>query len=101
MIPNLWFVTLQECREKLINCENYGYGLDKRKIKKYLPTIYKTVKRHKEEYYFYLDLYTYKLLKGEGYHPPLYLVEPRWEQEIMRDWWSAFFSYRWQGAKPE
>lgn len=95
----LWYVSLQEIKSKLINANNYGYGLDIRKIKKGLPTKELTVQRHKEEYEFFLDLYVYKLLRDEGHHPPLWTMSPRWEQEIAYDFWTAYLSYSWQGAK--
>jgi hypothetical protein len=101
MYDLLWHITLAECRQKLIECESYGYGLDRRRIKKYQPTIYKTVQRHRESYYFWLDLYTYKLLRYEGVHPPLWTMKPEWEAEIAREWWSVYFSYQWQGAKAD
>ena len=101
MTDLLWHVTWAECRKQLLQCEQYGYGLDKRKIKKFLPTIYSTVQRHKELYYFWLDMFVYKTLRNEGIHAPLYLIEPRWEQEIQYDIWRYWFSFKWQGAKAE
>ncbi len=101
MLEDCWHTTLAECKKHLNDCESYGYGLDRRKIKKYLPTIYKTVKRHKEEYYFWLDLYTYKLLRHEGIHDPLWTMAPQWEQDIAYWWWNCYFSYSWRGAKAD
>jgi hypothetical protein len=101
MNNDLWYISKAECRNELLKCENYGYGLDIRRIKKGLKVIDTTVERHKNEYDFWLDLYVYKLLRGEGYHPPLYLIEPRWEYEQMYDWWTCYFSYSWKGAKQD
>ena len=42
-----------------------------------------------------------KVLRNEGIHWPISQVEPRWEAEIMYDWWLAYFSYAWRGAKHE
>lgn len=95
----LWYVSLQEIKTKLINASNYGYGLDIRKIKKGLTTKELTVQRHKEEYEFFLDLFVYKTLRGEGFHPPLYLISPIFEQEKAYDFWRCYFSYQYQGAK--
>ncbi len=95
----LKFVSLAECRKKLINADNYGYGLDMRRIAKGLPTKETTVQRHRESYDFWMDLFVYKTLRGEGYHPPLYLMEPTFEMEKALDWWQCYFSYSWQGAK--
>lgn len=100
-MDNLWFVTLSECRNELLKCDAYGYGLDVRKIAKGLPVIEKTVQRHKEAYFFWLDLFTTKLLTGEGVHAPLYVIEPRWEQDQMYMWWNAYFSYSWRGARAD
>ena len=97
----LRFVTLAECKKNLIDAENYGYGLDVRRIKKGLPTKEDTVQRHKESYEWWLDLFVYKTLRGGGYHPPLYLIEPRWEQDKAYEWWRCYFSYKYQGAKTD
>ena len=101
MYDLLWFVSLNECREKLNACESYGYGLDRRKIKKNLPTVAKTVERHEQEYFFWLDLLTYKMMRWEGIHDPLWTMSPRFEQEMAYDWWTVYMSYGWQGAKHE
>ena len=82
-----------------MDCENYGYGLDRRKIKKYLPYNRKLMEQHRSSYYFWLDLYSYKILRDEGYHWPVRLMEPRWEMEKALLWWQCYFSYTWQGAK--
>ena len=97
----LRFVSLAECRKHLIDCENYGYGLDVRRIAKGLPTKEATVQRHRESYDFWMDLFVYKTLRGEGYHPPLYLMEPTFEMEKALDWWQAYFSFLWKGAKTD
>ncbi len=97
----LKFVSLAECRKKLIDANNYGYGLDVRRIAKGLPTKDSTVQRHKDSYDFWLDLFVYKKLRGEGYHPPLYLISPIWEQEKAYDFWRCYFSYSYQGAKTD
>lgn len=97
----LRFVTLAECRKNLIDANNYGYGLDVRRIAKGLPTKEATVQRHRESYDFWLDLFVFKTLRGEGYHPPLYLIEPTWEMEKAYIEWNAYFSYAWQGAKTD
>jgi hypothetical protein len=85
----------------MLDCENYGYGLDVRRIEKGLKVIETTVQRHKESFEFWKDLYIYKLLRGEGYHSPLYLIEPRWEYEQIYDFWIVYFSYSWRGAKAD
>jgi len=36
---------------------------------------------------------------NEDAHPPLWTIRPRWEMEYAYDWWEAFTSYFWQGAK--
>jgi hypothetical protein len=100
-MDNLWYVTLAEARDKLLNCENYGYGRDLSLIKKGLPVIQETVERHKSSYQFWMELYCYKLLRDEGRHWPVRVMEPRWEMEIALDWWTAYFSYSWQGAKTD
>ena len=99
MTDLLWHVTLAECREELLKEEQYGYGLIKRKIKKFLPYNRETFDRHRELYYFWLDMYSWKLLHGEGFHWPIRLIYPRWEMEIALDWWRVYFSYKYQGAK--
>lgn len=98
---NLWFVSLAECRNELLKADAYGYGLDVRKIAQGLPVVEKTVQRHKESYFFWLDLYTTKLLTNEGVHAPLYIVEPRFEQEKLYTFWICYFSYSWRGAKAD
>jgi hypothetical protein len=100
-MDDLWYISLQECRHQLENCINYGYGLDERRIKKGLKVIEKTVERHRQSMEFWQELYCYKLLTDQGYHRPIYTYEPRWEQEIMYEWWRIFFSYGWQGAKTD
>ena len=92
-------ISLAECRDKLMDADKYGYGLDRRKIKKYLPYNRELFNQHRATYYFYLDLYTWKLMRGQGFHAPISIMEPRWEQEIAYDWWIGFFSYAWRGAK--
>jgi hypothetical protein len=101
VIDNLQYVTLSECLSELLKCDNYGWGLDVRRIAKGLKVIDATVQRHKESYDFWLDMYTVKLLKNEGIHAPLYVIEPRWEQEILYAYWIAYFSYSWRGAKAD
>ena len=101
MMELLRFVTLAECKQKMLQCDNYGYGLDVRRIAKGLPTKEPTVQRHKESYDFWMDLFVYKTLRGEGYHPPLYLISPIWEQEKAYKWWQCYFSYSWRGAKTD
>jgi len=78
-MDNLWYISLHECKSKLIDCENYGYGLDLRRIKKGLKVIESTVQRHKESYEFWMELYSYKLLTDQGKHWPIRVMEPRWE----------------------
>ncbi len=97
----LWFVSLAECFDALDAEDKYGYGMYLRRIDKGLKVNPETVERHKISYNFYLDLYIYKVLRREGIHDPIYVVRPRWEQEMMRDWWHCWFSYKWQGAKTE
>jgi hypothetical protein len=101
MMEFLRFVTLAECRQKMLDCNNYGHGLDVRRIKKGLKVIEATVERHKNSYDFWLDMFVFKTLRGEGYHWPIRTMSPRWEMEITLDWWNCFFSYSWQGAKQE
>jgi len=45
-----------------------------------------------------MDLYLWKQM-NEMPHPPLWVIEPIWEQEKMYDEWLAYSSYFWQGAK--
>jgi hypothetical protein len=99
MTDLLWHVSLAECREQLLKEENYGYGLIKRRIKKFLPYSRSEFNRHRELYFWWMDMFVYKTLRNEGIHAPIYLVEPRFEQELMYDWWKAYQSYKWQGAK--
>ncbi len=101
MIDNLWYISLAEAKDKMLKADAYGYGLDVRRIAKGLSTKEDTVQRHKNSYDFWLDLFVYKTLRGEGYHPPLYLMEPIFEMEKALDWWRAYFSYSWQGAKTD
>jgi hypothetical protein len=99
MIENLWYVSLSECFTELMKEENYGYGLDCRKIKKGLKTNPKTVQRHYESYCFFLEAFCSKLLHSENEHPPLWVIQPESQQAIAYWWWDCFFSYKWQGAK--
>jgi hypothetical protein len=100
-MDNLWFVSLAEARDEMLKADAYGYGLDKRKIKEFRPYNRQTFDRHRASYYFWLDLYTYKLLRWEGIHSPIYTMEPRWEQEIAYEYWRYYFSYSWHGAKAD
>lgn len=101
MMELLRFVTLAECQHQLMNCNNYGWGLDIRRKHKGLKTYEATVQRHKESYDFWMDLFVWKTLRGEGYHWPIRTMSPRWEMEIALAWWQCFFSYSWQGAKQD
>jgi len=100
MMDDLWWVSLAECRQKLFKEYNSGYGTYFRK-KGFKGWNGKTYKRHKQSYYFWFELYCYKLLTDQGYHIPIYIIEPRWEQEIMYEFWRIYFSYGWQGAKTD
>jgi len=51
-----------------------------------------------QRYLWLMDLWTWKQ-NEEMPHPPLWVIEPKWEQEIMYDEWLAYSSYFWQGAK--
>ena len=100
MTDLLWHVTWAECRQKLLTEDAYGYGLYFRR-RGFKGWNSKTYKHHKQSYFFWLDMFVYKTLRNEGIHAPLYLIEPRWEQEIQYDIWRYWFSFKWQGAKAE
>ena len=101
MIELTWYVSLQKCKEQLEKEEKYGYGMYLRKISKGLKVNPETVERHRQSYLFWQDLYFFKFFGGPEAHPPLWTMEPRWEQEIAYEWWRGYFSFLWRGAKSE
>ena len=95
MTDSLWYVTQSEAYKQALDAYSYGCSVDVRKAKKGLKTYPETVQRHLESYYFFLDLWTWKMMHGEQKHAPLWLIEPRWEQEKAYAWWEGYKSYFW------
>jgi len=88
----LWYIPKSMIFDKLIQEENYGYGLYVRKMARSLKTNPTTVQNHKECYFILCDILAYKEFT-ECQHPPLWVMAPRWEQDKAYWDWERYFNW--------
>ena len=88
----LWYIPKSMIFKKIIQEENYGYGLYVRKMAKALKVNVETVEKHKECYFILCDLLMYKEM-NESDHPPIWTYQPEFEMQKMYWEWERYLNW--------